>query len=304
MSVTTGCNKTPGVVIGGAPKSGTTALYYYLKQHPGFCLPQKKELHYFSRAPLERTTGGPGDRFILAEIPKTFEDYLQHFRHCEENQLAVDISPSYLYHQEAAEKIRGLLPDAQIIFILRNPVEKAFSQYLHLIGAGREHLPFRTAIDREQERRTQGYSDMWLYRQSGYYADAIEHYLHVFGEDSVKTFYHEEFLASPSQVLREICEFVGAKADFAFQEVADVNRSGSPRSALLAKLFLAPNAFTYLLRRAVPGNFGRRVRKMLKDRNTGVKPLLPEDLRATLLDGFKNDILRVEELVGRPSGWI
>lgn len=292
------------MIIGGAPKSGTTALYYYLRQHPGFCLSEKKELHFFSRLSLERSVGGPGDRFVLAEIPKSFEEYLSYFNQCDDHQMAVDISPSYLFHLETAERIYDHLPDARIVFILRNPVEKAFSQYTHLVGAGRESLAFEVAIEKEKDRQRQGFADMWLYRESGFYSKALGNYLKIFGSDSVRVFFYGEFLNEPARVLREICIFTGVDPNFPFQPVSGVNRSGSPKSILAAKLFLAPNALTYFLRRIVPQGIGRSVRKVVQDWNTGAKPALPEDIRASLLDGYRHDILSVEQLVGRPSGWI
>lgn len=294
----------PSLIIGGAPKSGTTALYYYLMQHPGFFLSEKKELHFFSRPLLERTIAGPGDRYILAEIPKNFEEYLSYFNRCGKNQISVDISPSYLIFPEAADNIFRQLPDARIVFLLRNPADKAFSQYLHLLGTGREHLSFKEALKTEDIRQLKGYAAIWHYRKSGFYAQILEHYLRVFGRESVKIFYYEEFHSDPARVLNEICDFVGTEQGFNFEPVTDINRSGAPRSALVAKLFLAPNSFSYLLRRVVPISLGRTVRKFLKERNTGAKPVLSDELRLSLLADFRDDILRVEQLVGRPSGWI
>ena len=182
----------PGLIVGGASKSGTTALYHYLRQHPELCLPRKKELHYFSRPALERSAAGPGDRFVLAEIPSSFEAYRAHFGHCGGRRQAVDISPSYLFHHQAAVGMRRLLPDARILFVLRNPADKAFAQYLHLAGAGREKLRFEDALALEQQRADRGFSDIWLYRRSGFYADALEHYAGVFGPGGFAVFYHEE----------------------------------------------------------------------------------------------------------------
>jgi hypothetical protein len=296
--------KSPRLIIGGAPKSGTTALYYYLIQHPGFCLSRKKELHFFSRPFLDHRVAGPGDRYILAEIPRNFDEYLTYFDHCGADQVAVDISPSYLSHAETADHIYGRLPQSRILFILRNPADKAYSQYLHLVGAGREELSFERALAIEEQRQRKGYADIWLYRQGSFYAQILERYIQVFGRNSVKILYYEELQADPDRVLDEICEFVGAEQGFRFEPVTDVNRSGAPRSPLVAKLFLAPNSFTYLLRRVVPAFLGRSVRRFIKERNTGAKPALAEELRRSLLADYRDDILRVEVLVGRPSGWI
>ena len=239
---------------------------------------------------------------MLAEIPATFSEYLAFFGHCSAHQVGVDISPSYLFHHEAAVEMRRMLPAARILFILRNPAEKAFAQYLHLAGAGRETLRFEDALAAERQRAERGFSDIWRYRDSGYYSAALERYAEVFGRGNLAVFYHEELLGDPGAVLREICAFAGVDPGFRFAPVGAVNRSGRARSALVAK-FVGPTAFTHLLRRVVPQPLGRAVRGVVRDWNTGPKPALEERTRALLLDGFREDIRRVEAFVGRKSGW-
>lgn len=293
----------PRLIVGGASKSGTTALYYYLRQHPELCLPHKKELHYFSRAALASAAAGPGDRYVLAEIPPSFEAYLSHFGHCGRRPVAVDISPSYLFHHQAAEEMRRLLPDARLLFVLRNPADKAFAQYLHLVAAGRETLSFAAALAAEQQRLERGYSDIWLYRRSGCYAEALAHYADVFGPRNLVVFYHEELRVDPDALLRKLCAFAGVDPAFRFTPVAAANRSGTPRSALVAGI-VGPTAFTHLLRRIVPRPLGRAVRRVVRDWNTGPKPALDEPTRAALLEEYREDICRVEALTGRASGWL
>jgi len=296
-------NNTKFLIVGGASKSGTTAIYYYLKQNPAFFLPEKKELHYFSRQYLENRMAGKGDRYVCEEIPKTMGDYFGFYKDLKPEMIPVDISPSYLFYSKASHEIKTNVTNPFVVFILRNPVDKIFSQYVHLVGEGRESLPFSDALAEEGRRKEAGYSDMWLYQESGYYADSIEEYCSTLGRDKVKIFYYEEFLESPKSVLDEICELIGVPSDFDFDEVSDVNKSGAPKSQLLAKL-LAPNKFTYLARRVLPKSFGRVARKIVKDFNTGRKPNLDSDLRTRLLDKYRDDIKRVEGLVGRSSGWV
>jgi len=293
----------PKIIIGGASKSGTTALYYYLSQHPDICLSAKKELHYFSRPWLEKTINGPGDRFVLAEVPNTFTEYLSYFSYCDRAKIAMDISPSYLFHYRSADEMKKQLDGIRIIFVLRNPAEKAFSQYMHLVGEGREKLDFDDAINKEGIRESAGYSDMWLYRKSGMYSDAIQYFKQTFGESNLRVFYYEEFLNDPEFVLREICEFSGVDDQFNFMPIYNANRSSLPKSALLAKA-IAPNAFTYILRRMVPQGVGRGVRKWLKDLNAGENRTLSDSSRAALMSVFAEDIRKVELLVGRKSGWL
>lgn len=291
------------LIIGGASKSGTTALYYYLRQHPEICLSEKKELHYFSRPFLEKYSKGPGDLFVLTEVLKSIGAYQHSFSHCNSSTVTVDISPSYLFHYRCADEINTLMKKAKVIFILRNPVDKIYSQYLHLVGEGRETLSFEDALDAEPKRQSEGYSDMWLYRKSGKYAEAIKYFQKTLGHENVIVFYYDEFLSEPSIILKKICEFSKIDKKFNFKPIINANRSGSPKSILAAKL-LAPNILTYLLRRIIPQSLGRIVRKTLKDLNTGQKQQMTEATQQKLLAEYINDIHKLESLIGRKSGWI
>ncbi|MEH6639364.1 MAG: sulfotransferase [Porticoccaceae bacterium] len=296
-------NNTKFLIIGGASKSGTTAIYYYLKKNPAFFLPEKKELHYFSREYLENKKSGKGDGYVLEEVPRTMEDYLGFYKKIKDGVVPVDISPSYLFYSKVSREIKTHVKNPYVVFILRNPADKIFSQYIHLVGEGRETLSFSDALADEERRKKAGYLDMWLYQESGYYADSIEEYYSTLGRDKVKIFYYDEFLESPKDVLKEICKFVGVSPDFEFVEMSGVNKSGKPKSLLLAKL-LAPNKLTYFARRVFPKKFGRAARKIFKDFNNGSKPKLDPDLRVRLLNEYREDIKRVEGFVGRSSGWI
>ncbi|MBE9526678.1 MAG: hypothetical protein IME94_06850, partial [Proteobacteria bacterium] len=160
-----------------------------------------------------------------------------------------------------------------------------------------------SALAKECERKSHGYADIWLYKNSGYYADALEYYMRVFGKENVKIFFYDEFLHDNNTILQEICSFAGVELNYRFQHVSEVNKSGLPKLAFVAKL-LAPNMFTYILRRIIPQGAGRVVRKVIKDWNTGSKPILSNHIRVSLLADYKEDILRVESLVGRQSGWL
>ena len=173
-----------------------------------------------------------------------------------EDGSPVDISPSYLFHHEAAGEMRRLLPDARILFILRNPAEKAFAQYLHLAGAGRETLRFEEALAIEQQRAERGFSDIWLYRSSGYYADALD----AMGTCSARG-------TSPSSTTRNSGAIPTRCCGRSARLPPSTPASGSPpsrtstapaapRSALVATL-IGPTALTHLLRRVVPQPLGR-----------------------------------------------
>jgi len=120
----------------GAQKAGTTTLHAWLERHPALFLPDRKEVHYFS---LHYAHGWPW--------------YEQHFyRGLDAGLKCGEITPYYLFHPMAAERIAADLPAARLIILLRDPVERAISQYFHSVRLGFEPLSLREAVDHEPER--------------------------------------------------------------------------------------------------------------------------------------------------------
>lgn len=291
------------LIIGGASKSGTTAMYEMLRSNPDFFLPKRKELHYFSRPFLEATTAGPGDAAVVAEIPLSLREYLAQFQEKTPGQVAVDISPSYLFHHGSAAAIERDLPGVKLVFILRRPEEKVFSQYVHLVGEGRETLSFEDALAAEARRKAVGYSDMWLYGESGYYAEAVAAFQDALGADRVKVVLFDDFRADPAAVLADICRFAGLDGSQRFDTALEANVSGAPRSVWLARA-MAPNAFTNFLRRLLPARLGQFARRQLRGLNTAAKPELAGATRAALRARYAEDIRKLETLIGRQTGWL
>lgn len=291
------------LIVGGASKAGTTALYDMLRQRPDFFLPKRKELHYFSRPFFEGTTNGPGDAAVLAEMPDTLDTYFAHFADKRPGQITVDVSPSYLFHHASAAAIERELPSVKIVFILRRPEEKVFSQYTHLVGEGRETMSFEDALGAEANRKAAGYSDIWLYAESGYYADAVMAFQAALGPGRTMIVLFDDFRRDPGSVLRDICLFVGLDGRQEFRTELESNVSGAPRSVLLARL-IGPNAFTNLLRHILPSQLGRIARRALRAANSASKPILNPETRNMLKEIYAEDISQLETLIGRKTGWL
>ena len=194
------------------------------------------------------------------------------------------------------------LPGVKVVFILRRPEDKVFSQYVHLVGEGRETLRFEEALEQEAARKAKGYADMWLYAESGYYSNSIAAFQRVLGTENVKVFLFEEFRADPDSILREICLYAGVDGQQIFDTNLESNVSGVPRSVLFARL-LAPNNFTNLLRRVLPSKLGQYIRRILRSMNTGEKPKISTETRAHLSALYQDDIAKLETLIGRTTGW-
>lgn len=128
-------DKFPNFLGLGVQKGGTTSLQQLLEQHRNVFLPRVKELHYFS---LHYSKG------------KAW--YASQFAEAGSNQLSGEITPYYLFHPEAHKRISMLLPKAKLIVLLRDPVDRALSQYFHSKRLGLEPLGLEEALQAEETR--------------------------------------------------------------------------------------------------------------------------------------------------------
>jgi hypothetical protein len=176
----------PNFFIVGAANSGTTSLYTYLNQHPEVFLPALKEPHYFSqiRPAYEQRYMRP---YVTDETA-----YLQLFRKAGGYKAIGEASTSYLSDPEALRRIRDMVPNARIIIILRDPVERAHSHYLMDVREGRQNLPFFAALQDDWNRKDKGWGVSQLYVELGMYAEQVKRYLRAFGPEQVIILMFEE----------------------------------------------------------------------------------------------------------------
>ncbi len=296
--------RLPNFVVAGAAKSGTTSLYHYLRQHPQVYLPERKELHYFTYDRMRENSRGPGDADVLSHFCATREDYEAHYAGAASPAVG-DVSPSYFYYDEVAcERIQRELGDVRIVILLRDPIQKAFSQFMHLVRDNRETMDFHDAILAEPERARRGYAALWRYVESSLYADRLERFLRAFGPDRVWVELFRDFVQSPERVVRELFEFLEVDPDFRPQMSRVYNRSGHPRSKLVANLVARRNPLSMVARRVLPKSVTEPVRTLLLRANTGAKDEIPEAALQHLRSRFLDDVERVKRILGRDPGWL
>jgi len=196
----------PDFLILGAQKSGTTALYAYLRRHPEITGPAWKEVSYFDR----HYRRGPAW-------------YRGNFPLRAHGAIVGEASPSYLFHPLAPGRAAALLPNASLIALVRDPADRALSHYHHQVALGREELPFEEALEREEERLAgelermhddPGYfSHAWwnhTYLARGRYADQLARWLDHFPRERLLVLSNEELAERPAETYARVLEFLGA----------------------------------------------------------------------------------------------
>ena len=290
----------PNFLLIGAAKSGTSSLYDYLGQHPEIFVSPVKEPNFFALEGEVVDFQGPGDdRTINAVCITDIERYRALFREADEHAAVGEASTLYLYSSKAPERIKHYLPNARLIAVLRNPVERAFSSFLHLRLEGREpHDTFERALAEEPWRIGQNWQHLWHYRAMGLYAEQLERYYRAFGAEQLMIFKHEDLLADPVGVVQRICRFLAVDDSFVPDVSVKYKVSGTPRSPALHRLLARPTLPRRMLRPLLPRTFRRRLLERLKQANMKpARPEIPSSARALLLQDYRDDIARTQQLV-------
>jgi len=250
----------PDFLLLGAPKCGTSALHAALARHPGLFLSEPKEPKFFlTDGPPPTSGGGPGDVPTWGEHVWRREDYEALFAPAPAGALRGESTTFYLYDRDAQRRIRALLPDARLVAVLRDPVERAHSNWAHLRAASLEpEADFLAALDDEPRRVAAGWAHFWHYTALGRYGEQVEHLYGLFPREQVLLLRYEDLSGSPRETADRVCRFLG---------VDEGVIEGVPR---------------------------RNVRPDVTGRTYGPTP----EERATAVGRFIDDVRRLEELTG------
>ncbi len=205
----------PDFLVIGAQRSGTSSLYKWLGQHP-FVLPSlRKETEYFS------LNYGRGATWYRAHFPSVLRRRM--FRQLRgSDPLSFEATPYYLFHPFAPARAARLVPEAKLIVLLRNPVDRAYSHYHHMVRHGREQLSFEEAIKSEPERIATDLERLktnpfhrplahhrFSYLARGRYAEQLDRWLSEFAAARFLVLSSEELYASPSSTYQQVLAFLG-----------------------------------------------------------------------------------------------
>lgn len=301
MTTQSGSSHTlPNFLVIGAGKSGTTSLYYYLKQHPGIFMSPIKEVNYFAYDPQATL---PLINIDKSAFPiKSMEAYQQLFAAGSGYSARGEASPMYLWHPAAAGNIHAAIPDARLIGILRNPVERAYSAYLMYTSQGLEKRSFRQAV--ADEIRAHRGGDWPLGRGAyiglGFYARQLEKYFRLFGNGKIKIILQEDLQNDAQKILRDIYRFISVEDDFVPNSLTKHNASGLPKIRMLEYIF-KPRKFVKRVRQLIPPKIHDPIYDILINiRNLNlVKPPMDIETRRLLMTIFHDDIMKTERLIAR-----
>jgi len=306
-------SRLPNFFIVGAPKAGTTSLYYYLDQHPQVYMSAIKEPNFFApeireenfdpkhrrditgdARGLRKFLAGPMNEKRLGGIVASWEDYLRLFANADRQTALGEASVCYLWSPTAPERIAARIPDARTLVMLRDPAERAFSQYLQGLGNGNIRWTFREHIERSLRQRSGPFSVHYPFLESGLYAEQLGRYLERFGRN-VWIGFHEDFRERPLEVYQNICRFLGVAPDFS--PAMDRRHLEAQPPRLGAVGWLKRAGVWEAAARVTPRGLRPRIRRALT-RGPGTARMDPTD-RNYLVDFYREDIRKLASLLGR-----
>jgi hypothetical protein len=277
----------PNVIVIGGLKCGTTSLHHYLNLHPEAGMSRPKELNFFV-SELNWELG--------------LDWYRSHFP--ADRPVRGETSPHYTNRprfEGVAERMKdALAADARVIYMVRHPLERLLSHYLHNVSGGYESRELSDAVADERSS----------YVQRGLYAYQLEPYLEAFGPERILIVSREELGRERDATVRRVFEFCGIEPGFTSPEFDREWETGSGKGSggfrLMDRAVRMPGL------RALDRNFDRLpermrwlVERVVHDPGSGEapKPELDPELRKRLASVFRPDAMRLEEIAGRPFGW-
>ncbi|TLU67308.1 sulfotransferase domain-containing protein [Thalassotalea litorea] len=191
-------NSKVNFIIAGTQKGGTTALDFYLRQHPGIAMASKKEVHFFDR----------DDRY---QRWRNIAYYHKHFNFSNKEKIVGEATPSYMYSSDAIERIYQYNPEIKLIAVLRNPIDRAFSHWNMTRLNKFEPLSFSQAITKEQvrcRRHLPGICQRYSYIDRGFYTEQIRRMRRYFDDTQLLFIRHESLKQNPAETLHRVTEFL------------------------------------------------------------------------------------------------
>ncbi len=283
----------PNFMMIGVAKAGTTSVSRYLAQHPQIFICPIKATNFFGYEDArDWKWSDEGDPPLLRNFPvRSMEQYEAMFAGASDEIAIGEISPQYFRCPTAASRIHERIPSVKLVASLRNPADRAFSGFLMRTRRGEAVESFYKELTAQSS-----------HVKEGFYYRRLKRYLELFPREQIKIYLFEEFKKDPARILVDLFGFLGVDTKLSLDTSVRHNPAAVPKLRFLNLLLYNPT-LAHLARSTFPGLKG--MLKHVRQLNLRPAPKLPTDLRAELLKLYREDILRLQDLLDRDlSGWL
>ncbi len=299
----------PNFFLIGAAKCGTTSVAKYLDQHPEIFVCKPKEPNFFAFEPgSQPSCQGPAESKVLFEQllkysvtdPVKYHELFEPVR----SELAVgEGSVRYLYESHTAGRIAEYAPNAKLIAVLRDPVDRLHSHYHMNVRQHLEPAGLQTALASEGERIEMGWGWDWHYQRVGLYSQQLKRYFQAFDRSQLLVLFHADLQANPGTVMQEIFKHLEVSPNFEpdFSRKALVGHT--PRWRSIRNLIRNENLAKTAAKSLVPRPLRRSVARWVESKNKQGIPTMSPQLRERLRAQFADDAEVLADLLGRQVPW-
>jgi hypothetical protein len=294
----------PDFLVIGAPKAGTTALHAALAQHPDVFVSDPKEPKYWlcDGAPPPAWSG-PGDKHSQQEWIWRADRYFPLFEPAADHQVRGESTPFYLWSRGAHRRIAEDLPEVRLVAVVRDPIDRAYSNWMHLWSDGLEpESDFVTAFGQEAERVRAGWAPFWRYGELGRYGEQLEHLHRYVDPARILVVRYRDLVDEPGPTVDRVSRFLGIREGLVDSIPRDNSRSFVP-PGWRPRIFGPVVRTGARLGQFAPPAVWRRVHPLsiglLSDRSEVARPRLDATRRQRLVDEYADDIGLLSELTGQ-----
>lgn len=278
----------PNFFIVGAPKAGTTSLFYYLNEHPEVYMSSIKEPNYFSWDEIKKQ-----NLYYKEKNITKLEEYKKLFEGVKDEKAIGEASVSYLFYPTVPQKIENMIPNAKIIIMLRDPIERAFSHYLMDLRLGYVNIPFGDIIYRKSNSRI-----VSLYYQQyvelGLYFGQIKRYIGTFGKEHVKIFIFDDLKNNVKKIISSLYSFLDVDRNFVPNLEEKYNVFEIPKNNVI-KPFYNSMIMRSCIKKILPDSYKSKIKKAFF--SNGRKPVIDEEIKNYLKNIYAEDRKKLEALL-------
>lgn len=251
-----------------------------------------------NRERLRQYLDGPRRQKFSGGPVETWADYLKLFAGVNGQTVIGEASPCYLWSPTAPANIARLAPKAKILMVLRNPVDRAFAQYAHMLSFAPASVPFREHMDAALASTSIRIGELYPFLEFGLYSGQVKRYLDQFPRRQISIHFYEDYLRAPAAMLREIFGFLEVDPDFAPERTQRHMEAKIPRS-WAASRWLKELGLWQLTRKILPP--GLRRMAFRKRESLTLEPAS----HARLIAYYRDDIKELTTLINRDLGhWL
>ncbi len=282
----------PNFFIVGAPKAGTTSLREYLIQHPEIFMSAKKEPKFF----CSQEYRGPK---IFGHITNK-EDYLKIFKNAKNEKIIGEATARYLSDPQAPSKIHQVSPHAKILISLRDPVERAFSNYL--MYRYNTRIIKSSLNDEIKNYLENGLKDKkpHIGLETGFYFEGVKKYLKFFGDKQVKIIIFEEWTKNAKNTIKDILKFLEVNTSYDFDEV--VRNPFTVTSSTFSKKILWSKSIKKIADVALSNSIKKSLKEKFLQKNQS-KPKMSSKDRELLIKLYRDDVEKLKKMLGLKLSW-